>query len=134
MQPLGWLTTILVNGMINLHKPIHPTSLLTLSPVSSVRMPSPVHNIPTPTRQYTRESKNITSHNRTQRPENDIPEYRRSGFDANAKDHVHRIFVALGLAAKLRRRHPDIDIQSEKSRQSQNLDCGEEIQSPWAES
>jgi hypothetical protein len=33
IQPLRWPTTILVNRMVNLHKPIHPTSLLTLSPV-----------------------------------------------------------------------------------------------------
>jgi hypothetical protein len=30
IQPLRWPTTILVNRMVNLHKPIHPTSLLTL--------------------------------------------------------------------------------------------------------
>jgi hypothetical protein len=134
MQPLRWLKTILVNRMINLHKPIHPTSFLTLDPVSSVGMPPPVRNIPTQTRQHTRESKSITSHNCTQRPQNDIPEYRRSGFDADTEDDIHRILVALRLAAKLRRLHPDIDVQSEENRQSQELDCGEKIQSPWAES
>lgn len=134
MQPLGWVKTILINRMLDLHKPAHPTSFLALNPVSSVGIPPPIRNVPTQTRQHTRESKSTTSHNCTQRTQNDVPEYRRSGFDADTKDHIHCILVALRLAAKLRRLHPDINVESEEGRQSQELDRGEEIQSPWTES